>query len=568
MTNSPVVIPTGTKYRALLCAMAVNLLIGSYYTYSNMYMYVGNYLRTKNDWLDPENNKVKMIMPIWLITQSSFSVLSVRIGQKIGYKTLNFIAFVWFTINNVIMIFVENFYVYVLVYGVSNGIAIGFGYLPALYTAWTYFPDKKSVATGLILFCAGMSASVFSPLVTRLVNPDNLDINHPDVTKNVPKMWTILSIIYGSITLVACTLQPPPFESDTLKEKKVLKKKLAVTQNSEAKNEIQGRIRGMSVVGAMNQKITDKDLQAVNKEIIARAGPQAAEEAMLVGQLEGDAIEDIVHNTGVFTFRKTDLAGLEKFANHHGQKEDSLIGDKDQEDEIYRLSKEIQEQACPSFTFGLLSKTFLMLGIMSFCCSMYNYFLLLCWKTIFKVTLSLDDQKLSFLLSIGAVANSSFRVIVGLLLLKLTFKQIYFALVSVIICSSFSFYSTVPTTGSPIIGSIYLFFAFAGLGTMVTIFPTICVKAFGSDVGSKLYPCIYLCFSFSNLTCYLITSYVTDFETMFYIFGGFAVVGLLTAVLFNPEPSWHEAMVKQAQLDYEEIQKAKNASIAKSITNK
>jgi hypothetical protein len=553
-------IPTGMKYRSLVCAMAVNLLIGSYYTYSNMYMYVGNYLKIYNPWLDDENNKVKMIMPIWIIVQSCVAVLSVRIAEKIGYRTLNFIAFSWFTLNNVAMIFVKDFYVYVMVYGVSNGIAIGLGYLPALYTAWTYFPDKKSVATGVILFCAGMSASISSPIVTFLVNPDNLPVNDPKVTDKVPYLWTCLTCGYAAITLIACSFQPAPFESEALKQKKQLQKKLGNTENKQEKKEIEGRIRGMSVVGAFNNQITQKDMEVVNKELFSRnMGPQDAEGAFLVGTLNNNAIEDIVHNTGVYTFRKTDIAGLEKFAekHHHGDKEDSLIGDKDQADEIYRLSREIQEQACPSFTYGITSKTFLMLGVMSFCCSIYNYFLLLCWKKIFQTKLSMGDKELSFLLTVGAVANSSFRIISGVLLLKLTFKTLYYTLVSVMILGAFTFDSVVSQTMSPAIGSIYLFFAFAGLGTMVTIFPTICVKAFGSDVGSKLYPVIYLCFSMSNLTCYLITSYLTNFEVMFYIFGGFAVIGLLTGLIFDPEPSWHQAMVDQANKDHQKLEQAK-----------
>ena len=67
MTNQ---IPTGTKYRALLCAMAVNFLIGSYYTYSNTYDYVAAYLKVYNPWLDQAGTKVKIILPIWLLVQS------------------------------------------------------------------------------------------------------------------------------------------------------------------------------------------------------------------------------------------------------------------------------------------------------------------------------------------------------------------------------------------------------------------------------------------------------------------------------------------------------------------
>lgn len=47
--------------------MTVNLLIGSYYLQSNLYQYIGHYLRQYNPELDIEGKKVRVIMPIWLI---------------------------------------------------------------------------------------------------------------------------------------------------------------------------------------------------------------------------------------------------------------------------------------------------------------------------------------------------------------------------------------------------------------------------------------------------------------------------------------------------------------------
>lgn len=119
--------------------------------------------------------------------------------------------------------------------------------------------------------------------------------------------------------------------------------------------------------------------------------------------------------------------------------------------------------------------------------------------------------------------------------------------------NSFSFFIVVEHTHIQILGLLYLFFAFAGLGTMVTIFPTICVKAFGSDVGSKIYPIIYLCFSTASLTAYLIYSYVASIESMFYIFGCMTIIGLATNVFFNPSPSWHAAILESEEKKSQEM---------------
>lgn len=557
MAVSAAQIPTGTKYRALFCAMAVNLLIGSYYMYSNMYMYVGHYLRRYNPDLDSEGKKVRVIMPIWLIIQSCCSVLSVRVADKIGFRSLNFLAFTWFTINNGLMIYVKDYYTYIGVYGVMNGMAIGFGYLPALYTAWTYFPDKKSVATGVILFCAGMSSSISSPLVTMIVNPDNLEASNEKVIDRVPTLFMYLTIIYGTITVIAGICQPPPFESAAKKEKKEIKRRATLSNNLAEKNELMGRLRGMSRVAAINNRITMREMDLVNKEMLTRefAHTFTAEHALIIGQLEVDAIEDI---------RQEDLLNPEidhdsSIGDHSDPRLNLVSREDERAEELYRMSREIQENSCPSISYALRSRTFYQLAIMAFSLAIYNYFMLTVWKDLYKAVFNLTDKELSRLLIVGAAANSSFRIIIGVAMLKVGFKTLYYIAVFMAALNALTFTPVVEETKITSVGIAYLFFAFAGLGTMVTIFPTISVKAFGSNVGSRIYPMMYLCFSTASLSAYLVYTYVEDKRIMFYIFGGIAVVGLITNVFFNPEPSWTWAMVKEAEADYENIEKARLA---------
>ena len=527
-----------TKYRALVCAMMVNLMIGSYYMYSNMYIYVSHHLRVKNPQLDFEGKKVQVIMPIWLIVQSCTSVLSVKIGEKIGFKTLNFIAFVWFTLNNLAMVFVENYSVYVAVYGVSNGIAIGLGYLPSMYTAWTYFPDKKSVVTGVILFCAGMSASISSPIVTRIVNPNNVDPSLPEVYKNVPNLFLYLTAAYGTLTMIACTLQPSPHQTVVGKEKTVIRRRLTMAQTTTEKKELNERLRGLSVAGQMNaNQLTDRDIERVTKELYVREfGTRMGEEALFVTGINQDKLQDLVMGDDV-----------EELEHHILEIEEPLHRGTDLRnsgEQLYKLSKELQDHSCPSFYYGFFSVTFFMLATLAFCCAIYNYFLLTAWKQLFKTSLGFSDSALASLLIIGATANSSFRILVGVLLLKFQFKQFYYILISTIVFTSFTFDLVVMKPKNQILGLVYLFLAFAGLGTTVTIFPTICVKVFGSEVGAKLYPCIYVCFSIASLASYLIYSLLSDPVQMFYIFGGFAILGLIVSIFFDPEPSWTAAIIK------------------------
>jgi hypothetical protein len=534
--------------------MAVNFMIGSYYMYSNMYIYVSHYLKNQpGNEMDGDGKKAQLIMPIWLMVQSCVSVLSVKIGEKIGFKTLNFIAFVWFTLNNFAMIYVKDYYVYVAVYGVSNGIACGLGYLPGLYTAWTYFPQRKSVATGLILFCAGMSASISSPLVTRIVNPNNVDPSSKEVYDRVPYLFQCLTIAYGTITLLACTFQPAPYQSASVKEKREIKRKMSTAQTPTEKKNLQGRLRGLTLGGAASMsphfnQMTEKDVERVTKELFLRdMGTRMGEDALLMNQLDMDEIEDLVHvhhtEDRKTRLRNSEIAPLDETF----KVKDEVEVARESADHLYQLSKELQEHFCPSFYYGFFSTSFLMLATMAFCCAIYNYFLLTAWKALFKDYLHFQDSALANLLIIGACSNSSFRVIVGILLLKFSFKTFYYIAISVIIVSAFTFDILVIKGENQLIGVGFLFVAFAGLGTMVTIFPTVCVKIFGSEVGPKLYPCIYVCFSTASFAAYLVYRMLSDPVQMFYTFGGFAVLGLFTAMFFDQNPSWQKAILAHAK---------------------
>ena len=186
--------------------MAVNLMVGFFYMFSSMYLYVASYLRLSDKSIDLDGKKVLVIMPVWIMCQCLTSLVSIKVAERIGFWSLNLIAFVWFSLNHLLIAQVTSFYGFVIVYGVFNGLAMGLGFLPALYISWTYYPTKKSIVTGCVVFCSGISACILSPIITHLVNPDNLNDHDPEVAKRVPYMFRCLALAFSSITLVACLL--------------------------------------------------------------------------------------------------------------------------------------------------------------------------------------------------------------------------------------------------------------------------------------------------------------------------------------------------------------------------
>ena len=97
-----------------------------------------------------------------------------------------------------------------ILYSFLAGVSIGLGYMLGFYIAWSYFPESKSIVSGIIFFMAGGSASILSPMTTWIVNPRTLEFTDPRVYNRVPFMFRCLGAYFLALTLIAGFLQPAP----------------------------------------------------------------------------------------------------------------------------------------------------------------------------------------------------------------------------------------------------------------------------------------------------------------------------------------------------------------------
>lgn len=553
MTKLSTPVSTLTKIRAVVCPMLINLCIGAYYNYSNLNPYISKYMGVQPD-------DTIVVNQIWLLNQSLFSLVGVKLAERIGYWRVNYIAFACFAILHFGVSFITNPVAFVFIYGFLAGAFAGLGYLPALYIAWTYFPNTKSVATGAILFCAGMSASILSPVSTWVVNPDNLPNTDPHYGDRVPQLFRFLSLYFGILCLVGCTLQPMPQETEMFQETKKLQKVIQDPETPFAqKEEAEHDLQRVTQAYFSDNLMRKEELDMVYKhELASQVGRMGGEEhAFLNASIKNERVADLIVQQ--MKFHKI-IEGTE------GDKEPGTpAGRHTQAVEIdthalYKKSQELQDVTCPSVSVGLRSNEFLCMALMGIGCSIFPYFLNSNWKVYYQTKLpDISDSKMSFILSFGAVANSSIRLLVGILLLRVEVKHIYYFLVFVAMFSAFTI-SELLTTYE--FGIMYIMLAYVVLGSQVTLFPTICTKVFGSTVGPKIYPYIYLCFSLSNFAQYGAYKFYGKnghIETIYYIFGGMAFFGLIIAVLFNPNPSWSNAIYKhnleQIKADEERLAK-------------
>ena len=405
------------------------------------------------------------------------------------------------------------------------------GYLPALYISWTYFPERKSLATGCLLFGTAISTFVLSPLATMIVNPDNLPDEDPAVIERVPLLFKCLTAGFLTMTLVACSLQPSPYIQETLDESRQDKengKELASKLAADT-----GRIRNLGVLLSLTRKgVTRDEMVKIGEVKMAEEGGAAHQETfMMMGQLHDKQIQELALN---------ETLGEEKVTDIDAKQVDAKTRlDQDTEEELGRLGRVATENSCPSVLAGIRSWSFLLLAHMVLCNCTFCYMILTTWKSNYKKFLGMKDRELAYLLSFGAIANALGRLLTGLLLLKLPFKAIYIPMVLLIGTCAFTIDHVLTVTKNQKLAIAYLGVAFFSLGTSVTVFPTVCMKVFGIRIGSRIYPFIYICFSLACGLSYAISRVCPTLRSMFFTLGGMATFGLLLSLFFTEKPTWN-----------------------------
>ena len=339
-------------------------------------------------------------------------------------------------------------------------------------------------------------------------------------------MFRVMALFFGCVTLVGCLLQPRPYtppvnEADAIDIK--------------ATKELLGR----DVTNILKLELI-KDLEQTPGE----------QTAYIVDQLNDQNLEKLAANspsiqkrlysyvhTGGQSFRhKTENINLLQ------PKEQMSIAEEQNEKRTTLVQAAIQLESvdCPSFKAGIKSWAFVAVCILAYTSSMYNYFLNSSWKKLYPTLFDVDDSKMSILLSIGALSNSIFRLLVGFCLLKISFKTVFIFNVCVAILSSLTI---VDLATSYEVAAIYLTFAFGGIGIHITLFPTICLKIFGPLVGPKIYPCAFFMFSLASMTQYAVLNLAHDnWRLMTYVFAGVTGLGLGTVLFMKPAFDWRPAI--------------------------
>lgn len=106
--------------------------------------------------------------------------------------------------------FMEDYWVWLGVYGTSFGFSIGCLYILPMQVAWKHFPNRIGLAGGIAASGFGFGSFFFNFISTAIANPKNLkakDSIYPkEVGDNVPVMIQSLAGIWTVLVIIAALL--------------------------------------------------------------------------------------------------------------------------------------------------------------------------------------------------------------------------------------------------------------------------------------------------------------------------------------------------------------------------
>ena len=192
---------------SVISAVIINIICGSLYSWSGINGYYISYLK----YSDSPTIKIKdgyFFMPIILFTSMCFSPIVTIINEKKGIKIISLISVLLILLTNILLYYSTNIsYVYgcMVCYGIINAM----NYIPIIKNCLLYFPNKKGLINGLILFGYGTSSLIYNSLADYLINPEFQKINpstgffDKDITNNVKKYLKFFNLFNGIMSIIS-----------------------------------------------------------------------------------------------------------------------------------------------------------------------------------------------------------------------------------------------------------------------------------------------------------------------------------------------------------------------------
>lgn len=199
------------KTKSYLTVVGTSLIyfaMGLYFAAGNTGVYLTSYLIYRS------GSGMKLDDAIWFLSAAGFSALLLPMGglleRKVGVRGVCAIGGILQSFGIFVTYFAldTTFLVVVIVYGGSFLVSLATCYTSPLVNVCKWHPNHKGLVSGIGTASMALAPTLFTPLITSLVNPKNLPANELGLF-NDPEILDLTqqsTIIQGTITLTLFAL--------------------------------------------------------------------------------------------------------------------------------------------------------------------------------------------------------------------------------------------------------------------------------------------------------------------------------------------------------------------------
>ena len=204
------------RWRVVLAAFCVNLSIGQVYAFSvfnePLARLIGRTEPAADDW---SLATLGWVFSLAIAVLGLTAVVAGRLLERFGPRPLVLLSALCFGGGFLVTaagIFLHQFWLLCLGYGLIGGVGLGLGYIAPVVTLMAWFPERPGFAAGLAIMGFGGGAVIASPLSVGLMalfaTPTSVGVGETFVT---------LGVLYGTVILAGSALirQPPPAPEPT-----------------------------------------------------------------------------------------------------------------------------------------------------------------------------------------------------------------------------------------------------------------------------------------------------------------------------------------------------------------
>ena len=219
---------TTKSYLTVVGTSLIYFAMGLYFAAGNTGVYLTSYLiyRAKSD--------MKLEDAIWFLSAAGFSALLLPLGgwleSKVGVRAVCLIGGLLQSCGIFATYYAldTSFLVVVIVYGGSFLVSLAACYTSPLVNVCKWHPKHKGLVSGIGAASMAMAPTLFTPLITSIVNPNNIPPNKmglfddEDVLTRTKASTIAQGVITASLFAIGIVLTFPvePAEEEQQKEKK------------------------------------------------------------------------------------------------------------------------------------------------------------------------------------------------------------------------------------------------------------------------------------------------------------------------------------------------------------